>query len=816
MRTVFYFFMSVVFVLICTSRPMLAQWSTNPYINNAISTTAGKQDSAVTVSDREGGLIVSWQDDRDGDNIFDIYAQRINWAGAVQWTSDGVVICNSALNQYYPAITSDGAGGAIITWQDYRSTTSSDIYAQRINADGVAQWVSGGVAICIGATDQYYPRIVSDDSGGAIITWIDLRFGDNDIFAQRINASGVVQWTANGIAVCTSTGSQELQRITIDGSGGAIITWQDLRSGNRDIYAQRINASGAVQWTTDGNIIHVNFSGDQEYPDIVSDDGGGAIIAWEDNDGSGNLNIAVQRLSSDGSRIWSGGVLVSTAVDDQRYPKLVGDGLGGAIITWHDLRSGTNTDIYAQRVNAAGTVQWQSNGIEISAAANDQTNPTITTDGLGGAIITWEDSRNGNTDIYAQRVDNGGTTFWLYRGIPISLAAMTQISPSMVSDGAGGAVISWIDSRHGNSDIYAQKVERNGYLSDPAPSIENVKDIINDQGGKVSVLWRPSYLDEGSNTTVTSYYIFRGVSTSAATNVISIVTPNELMKKIDKHETIQNHFISLTKSSSNSEPIFWEFVDTVQAFQLSGYAYTMQTLSDSGPQGIPWTYAMVMARTSNDSVYWFSIPDSGYSVDNLPPVGALSLAAHSQGESSLLLSWNTNHADPDVEYYEVHRSETSNFHPGEETKIGQTTDTAFTDNASVSLFSYYRLVTVDKHGNRSKPSAQVSLLITDVNENDVELPQQYALGQNYPNPFNPLTTISYQLPIDKWVTLKVYNVLGEEVATLVDGLQVAGYNFVEWDASGMSSGVYVYRLNVRNPSTFSSVFSDVKRLLLVK
>ena len=126
-------------------------------------------------------------DYRSGTN-YDIYAQRIGPGGAVQWTADGEAICTAANSQAYPTIESDGAGGAIITWQDDRSFMY-DIYAQRISANGAVQWPADGEAICTAADNQTYPTIESDGAGGAIITWMDLRSGTNlDIYAQRISS----------------------------------------------------------------------------------------------------------------------------------------------------------------------------------------------------------------------------------------------------------------------------------------------------------------------------------------------------------------------------------------------------------------------------------------------------------------------------------------------------------------------------------------------------------------------------------------------------------------------------------------------------
>jgi hypothetical protein len=94
------------------------------------------------------------------------------------------------------------------------------------------------------------------------------------------------------------------------------------------------------------------------------------------------------------------------------------------------------------------------------------------------------------------------------------------------------------------------------------------------------------------------------------------------------------------------------------------------------------------------------------------------------------------------------------------------------------------------------------------------LPSGFALSQNYPNPFNPTTAIRYQLPGASWVTLKVFDVLGREVATLVGERKLAGSHVVRFDGSSLASGVYVYRLTAEDASTGSVVLT--KKLLLLR
>jgi hypothetical protein len=841
-----------------------------------------------------------------------------------QWSDNPNV--NTAISvamndQVAPGITSDGAGGVIITWQDYLNGSNSDIYAQRINSAGEVQWNANGVAISTAANNQLYPTIVSDGAGGAVITWYDSRNGsNNDIYAQRINSAGVAQWTANGVAISTAANDQLNPTIASDGAGGAIITWYDYRGGGSDIYAQRINSAGVVQWTADG-------------------------------------------------------VAISTAAFNQTYPIIASDSAGGAIITWNDFRSG-GVDIYAQRINSSGVVQWTASGVAISTAANDQAYPTIVSDVTGGAIITWQDYRNGsNNNIYTQRINGAGVVQWSVDGVAISTASRNKAAPIIVSDGAGGGIVCWEDNRAGMYGIYAQKITGNGLLGDGSVKIQAVKDVKYDQGGKVNIFWNASPYDVyGDYNPISSYSIFRGMRPSAAGANAIPLSSNQYLSMKKEGTLSSNHYLKGPSTQSVTDTIYWQWIDDVSARKLSNYVYAAPTLADSTPQGIPTEYFMV---TSNlyYSGSWLSAPDSGYSVDNIPPLGPTAVAAQPSGLSSLRITWNPDKVDPDVAGYEVHRSTSAGFTPSSGTLLASVRDTSYVDGSPVGgSTNYYRIVTVDIHGNRSTPSPQAasgtqtsqqvslidgwnmvsvplvvsnyglgslfptatsqafayfgsyavattlnngtgywlrfsgnqqasisgfllqsdtipvqqgwnmigsvstpvqvtnivsnppglvtssffgyqgsyavatsitpgqsywvkvnnpgSLILTGSAANAADrihigstqelpppppgesssmsgVPAEFRIEQNYPNPFNPTTEIGYQVAENSFVTVKVYSMLGQEVATLVNEMQDAGYKSVSFNAANLPSGIYTYRLT-------AGTFMQTRKMILIK
>jgi hypothetical protein len=107
--------------------------------------------------------------------------------------------------------------------------------------------------------------------------------------------------------------------------------------------------------------------------------------------------------------------------------------------------------------------------------------------------------------------------------------------------------------------------------------------------------------------------------------------------------------------------------------------------------------------------------------------------------------------------------------------------------------------------------------LSDIHKTSQIFPSDFVLKQNYPNPFNPSTTIQFDLPKTSEVTLKVFSILGEEVATLLSVSLLSGSHSVEWDAGHLASGVYLYRL-VANPSLTGEAggFVETRKMMLIK
>jgi hypothetical protein len=381
------------------------------------------------------------------------------------WSANGNAVCTATSEQSTPVMTSDGGGGLFIAWQDSRSG-NADLYATRINANGsvVPGWPINGYVVCAAPGDQKLAVIAADGAGGFYLAWEDYRVpgGESDLYLQRITGLGAPSagWPVNGLAVCALAHSQGFPSLIADASG-ATVAWQDDRSGTSDVYVQRVSLSAAPLWTENGVAV-CTAAGLQMFPTLVSDGAGGAFVAWQDSRGGDN-DVYLQRVNSAGTPLWAAdGVPVCTAVDEQLTPRLVGDA-GGVIVEWDDYRD-FNSDVYAQRLNASGVRQWPAGGVALCTDLAEQYSTAIVADGVGGAIVVWTDYRGGSGDLYAQRVSSAGATQWLANGAVMCNAVGEQFDATAAPDLANGMYLAWADARGGvgTADIYAKRVTSSG------------------------------------------------------------------------------------------------------------------------------------------------------------------------------------------------------------------------------------------------------------------------------------------------------------------------------------------------------------------
>ncbi len=196
--------------------------------------------------------------------------------------------------------------------------------------------------------------------------------------------------------------------------------------------------------------------------------------------------------------------------------------------------------------------------------------------------------------------------------------------------------------------------------------------------------------------------------------------------------------------------------------------------------------------------------------DSIAPAKPTNLVA-ANGTTEVTLGWDAN-SENDLSHYAIYRGAIQNFTPSQYTLLTTVTTNSFTDAEIFDYRVYYKISAFDKSGNESEYSDEASILVSVDDDNN--LPTEFLLKQNYPNPFNPSTVIKYSIPQNAnheslIVSLKVYDILGREVSTLVNKEQRAGNYEIIFDASGLTSGIYFYKLQSGN-------FVSTKKLLLRK
>ena len=726
---------SIIMTLLLCAIPLTVycQWSNDPDENTLVCNAEENQREPYIITDGSGGVIIAWRDYRYNNSVYggDILTQRLDSEGSAIWTANGIAVNASGLNKghFRPVMTGDGYGGVVIGWgRTPGSLYNYDILAQKVNADGERKWALNDVVVSDRSGTESFHQVVSDDSCGAIFTWTHLPGtpGSTDIYAQRVDSAGNPEWADDGIEICMAAESQSNPQLTGDGNSGAIITWGDSRKamGESDIYAQKISHDGTVEWTTDGVEV-CNYLYFQDKPVIVSDGQGGAIIAWQDAR-AGNYDIYAQRLNENGEFQWTEhGIPVCSAPQNQESPVMVSDGAGGAIIVWQDKRNGNN-DIYAQRLNSSGEMQWSADGIAVTAAAGNQNEPVAMSDNAGGIIVSWWDYRSDPfADIYAQKINASGIRLWNSNGTAVCTAPGYQESPALASDGDQGAIIVWADKRNGTDyNIYAQLIDKSG------------------------------------NT--------------------GILTDDDLDGIGDKEE----------QGPSGNDPGFDGNSDGQPDFQQSSVA-SFSTFDQAH-----YVTLAVPGALKLENVQATANPDPG--AQNSPEEGTYPYGFFSFKITGLETGGSTTatlflHGGPEVNnYFKYGPTPTESIKWYDFEYDGETGAVISEDTVFLYLTDGLRGdydITAD--GIITEPGGPV-LLTTSI-ETDI-LPG-FKLEINHPNPFANQTNIVFSIARASDVIIEIYDLKGCLVCTLLDEMIPEGRHVVKWNATGYRDGIYILKMS---------------------
>ncbi|PID29285.1 MAG: hypothetical protein CSB55_02015 [Candidatus Cloacimonadota bacterium] len=405
----------------------------------------------------DGSMVYVWSDTQNGDR--DVKAQRVSADGTALW--DTPVIVDAKIDrQEDPVVIETTDNQVIVAWIDFSNQIAGDVYAQKINAEGELQWTEGGVPVCIADGKQISLNIVKDNAGGAYIIWLDYRnSGGSDIYGMHVGADGSLIWETDGIAIADNDGNQKNHTFWEDGEGGAVMAYVNNHNNNSDIYATRILSDGTKPW---GNFIVVSGTeAMEEQVKMAHLSNNKFAVAWRErseNNPVGFINGRIINL--DGTMTEANPIC--NAQGGQLDPRLTANNDGSYFVAWQDKRtSSPESDIFVQKCDNNGIAQWAENGVPaVQNQSVSQTGQRAVADGNGGCYVIWDDPRSGNTDLYIQHFNASGEILMEENGIPVCDESFSQ-EKGLIRKGGDNIFVIWSDLRNGSAGLYYQVFNNN-------------------------------------------------------------------------------------------------------------------------------------------------------------------------------------------------------------------------------------------------------------------------------------------------------------------------------------------------------------------
>lgn len=648
-----------------------------------------------------------------------------------------------------------------------------------------AQWSTDpntNLKICDVAGEQALAKIAMTSDGGCYISWFDTRSGSYNVYLQRLDPFGYKQWAADGLLISNNPQDTWITDYDLicDQNDNAVIVFSDIRSGGLlKPFAYMISPTGNFLWGANGVDISTgdNF---QPSPVVTETSDGNFVFAWISSDGS--QKIALQKLSATGQKLWgTTPILIQNGTEDYSYPAVVKSD-NDQVILVHTVQTGgfpPQVRIRAHKLDSNGQLVWGSTGVMIQD--NGQMAffqvPEVESDGNNGALIAWYDGRamNNLSSSFIQHISSAGNLYFPANGAEGSLAAeRNKFSPQVAYNSATQETyLFWIETEpnQNQNGICGQKFSPSGnriwgntgmvFVPLSAPNTKSISDLSSHMGNNQIYIF---YLDSQASGLNSMTMGFACDTTGGFIWSGNFVTLSNATQEKLQMETAMDVY-------KNCKLVWGD-----KRFDASGiYAQDINPSGQLGQPVIPVELTTFEAVVNNNEVIlnWTTSTETnnrGFEIERLI------------SENSLAQNWER------IGYVEGNgtTAEPKNYD--------------FIDKETPEGKVQYRLKQIDFDG---------SFNYSNTIEVEINYPDDYILFQNYPNPFNPVTVISFQIPTKSYVSLKIYDLLGNEITTLVDEEKNSGVYSVNFDAPKYASGIYFYEFKAGD-------FRETKTMLLLK
>jgi len=361
---------------------------------------SGQQERPDTAMDSSGFFVVSWQDDRDDNGVFQIYARGFGPGGCESF-ADIVVNSVSTGQQEKPAIAMDSDGNFVVAWEDdLEKDGKYEIFARGFYADGTEQF--SDITVNSTTSGQQIKPAVAVDSGGAfVVTWQDDK-DDNgyyQIYARGFHANGTERFpdmTVNS----ESAGQQKDPAIAMHPGGQFVVAWEDDqdKDGKYEIFARGFYADGTERFHD--ITVNSDTSGQQINPAVDMDAGSNFVVVWQDDkNDNGYYQIYARGFHSGGTELLPDMTVNSESAGQQERPDIAMDAGGNFVVTWQDDQDDNGYyQIYARGFDGLGDERFHDITVNTNSSGQ-QTWPTLAMDSNDNFVVTWEDDMDGN-DYY--------------------------------------------------------------------------------------------------------------------------------------------------------------------------------------------------------------------------------------------------------------------------------------------------------------------------------------------------------------------------------------------------------------------------------